>query len=73
MNGIYNLRGKISDNDIVVISFVMSPLTPQKDIDDSIKVCREHSNAIASVDIYIFALVLRMMNTVQLKILLGRP
>lgn len=51
MNGIYNLKGKIADDDIVVISFGVSPLTPQEDIDDSIRVCREHGNAIASADI----------------------
>lgn len=51
INGIYNLRGHISDDDIVVISFGASPLTPQEDIDDSIRVCREHGNAIAAADI----------------------
>lgn len=51
MNGILNLKEKISDDDIVVISFGVSPLTPQEDIDDSIRVCKEHGNAIASVDL----------------------
>lgn len=51
INGIYNLKGKIAEDDIVVISFGVSPLTPQEDIDDSIRVCREHGNAIASADI----------------------
>lgn len=51
VNGIYNLRDDISDDDIVVISFGVSPMTPQADIDDSIRVCREHGNAIASADI----------------------
>lgn len=51
INGIYNLKDKIADDDIVVISFGVSPLTPQADIDDSIRVCREHGNAIASADI----------------------
>lgn len=50
INGIYHLRGEISDDDIVVISFGVSPLTPQADIDDSIRVCKLHGNAIASVD-----------------------
>lgn len=50
MNGIMNLKGKIAENDIVVISFGVSPMTPQEDIDDSIRVCKEHGNAIASVD-----------------------
>lgn len=51
MNGILNLKGKIDRNDIVVISFGVSPMTPQEDIDDSIRVCEAHGNAIASVDI----------------------
>lgn len=51
MNGIMNLKGKISKDDIVVISFGVSPMTPQEDIDDSIRVCSEHGNAIASVDL----------------------
>ena len=50
MNGIMNLKGKIAEDDIVVISFGVSPMTPQEDIDDSIRVCKEHGNAIASVD-----------------------
>lgn len=51
MNGIFNLKGKIDDDDIVVISFGVSPMTPQEDIDDSIRVCKLHGNAIASADI----------------------
>lgn len=51
MNGILNLKGKIADDDIIVISFGVSPMTPQEDIDESIRVCKEHGNAIASADI----------------------
>lgn len=51
MNGIFNLKGKISREDIVVISFGVSPMTPQEDIDDSIRVCEVHGNAIAAADI----------------------
>lgn len=51
MKGIFNLKGKIEDDDIVVISFGVSPMTPQEDIDDSIRVCKAHGNAIASADI----------------------
>lgn len=50
MNGVLNLKGKIDEDDIVVISFGVSPMTPQEDINDSIRVCEEHGNAIASVD-----------------------
>lgn len=51
MKGIFNLKGKIADDDIVVISFGVAPLTPQEDIDDSIRVCELHGNGIASADI----------------------
>lgn len=51
MNGVFHLKGKINDEDIVVLSFGVSPMTPQEDIDDSIRVCKIHGNAIASVDI----------------------
>lgn len=51
VNGVLNLKGQIADDDIVVISFAVSPMTPQEDIDDSIRICREHGNAIASKDI----------------------
>lgn len=51
MNGVFHLIGKIDPEDIVVISFGVSPMTPQEDIDDSVRVCKEHGNAIASADI----------------------
>lgn len=51
MNGVFNLKGKIADDDIVVITFGVSPMTPQADVDDSIRVCKEHGNAIAAADI----------------------
>ncbi len=53
MNGVFNLKGKLKDEDIVVISFGVSPLTPAADIDDSIRVCEKYGNAIASVDHYL--------------------
>ena len=51
VNGILNLKDKASKEDIVIVSFGVSPMTPQEDIDDSIKVCKEHGNAIASKEI----------------------
>lgn len=50
MNGIFNLKGKIASDDIVVISFGVSPMTTADIINDSIRVCKEHGNAIASED-----------------------
>ncbi len=51
MKGIYNLEDKISLSDIVIISFGVSPLTTDDIINDSIKTCQIHGNAIASEDI----------------------
>lgn len=51
MNGIFNLKDKLRREDNVVISFGVSPMTPQEDINDSIHVCEMYGNAIASVDI----------------------
>lgn len=50
MNGIFNLKGKLEPEDMVVISFGVSPLTTDEIIDDSLRVCRAHGNAIASED-----------------------
>lgn len=51
MNGLFNLRDHVQDDDIVVISFGVSPMTPQADVDDSIRVCKLHGNAIAAADV----------------------
>lgn len=51
MNGIFFLKGKVRPEDIVVISFGVSPLTPQEDINDSIRVCKLYGNAVAAADI----------------------
>lgn len=51
INAVFYLKDKIKSDDVVVISFGVSPMTPQEDIDDSIRVCNIHGNAIASKDI----------------------
>jgi 2-C-methyl-D-erythritol 4-phosphate cytidylyltransferase len=51
MNGVFNLKDKISDNDLVISSFGVSPMTTDEEIDDSIRVAEIHGNAIASQDI----------------------
>ena len=50
MNGVFYLKDKIRSEDIVIISFGVSPMTTQDVIDDSIRVCEEHGNAISSED-----------------------
>ncbi len=51
MNGIYNLKPHVNKNDIVVISFGVSPMTSDEVINDSIDVCSKFGNGIASEDI----------------------
>lgn len=50
LNGIYNLRDKISPDDIVVVSFGVSPCCTADIINDSIRVAKEHGNAISAED-----------------------
>ena len=50
INGVEHLKGKITDDDIVLISFGVSPYTTDEIIDDSIRVCEKYGNAIAAED-----------------------
>ena len=50
MNGIYHLRDALRDEDMVVVSFGVSPLTTDEIIDDNVRVCRKFGNAIAAED-----------------------
>jgi 2-C-methyl-D-erythritol 4-phosphate cytidylyltransferase len=50
MRGIYHLRDMLADDDIVVISFGVSPLTSDEVIDDSIRVAGLHGSGICSED-----------------------
>lgn len=53
INGIYNLRNIISPEDIVVISFGVSPFCTPDIINDSIRIAKEHGNAISSEDYHL--------------------
>lgn len=50
LRGINNLKNEIRPDDIVVISFGVSPLCTPDIIDDSIRVAEEHGNAISAED-----------------------
>lgn len=50
-NSIFDLKNKIKDDDIVIISFGVAPLTPQDDINDAIFVAEKYGNAISAKDI----------------------
>lgn len=48
MNGINGLKGKIKNDDVVVISFGVAPMTTDEEIDDSIIKALEHGNGISA-------------------------
>ena len=50
LNGIINLRDQLSPSDIVIISFGVSPFCTPDIINDSIRVAKEHGNAISAED-----------------------
>lgn len=50
LNGIFNLRDKISHDDIVIVSFGVSPFCTPDIINDSIHIAKEHGNAISAED-----------------------
>lgn len=50
LNGVYHLRDKLSPDDIVVISFGVSPFCTPDIINDSIRIAKEHGNAISAED-----------------------
>ena len=45
MNGIYNLKGKVKGDDIILLHFAVSPLTSDVIISDAIRVAKEKGNA----------------------------
>ena len=48
MQGLFRLKGEIAPEDLVVISFGVSPMTTHEIIDDGIRVASLHGNAISS-------------------------
>ena len=49
INGINNLKGKLSDEDIVLFQYGASPFTSDDIITDAIKVCKEKGNSSPAV------------------------
>lgn len=49
--GVYNLSGLAKSNDILCFSFGCSPLTPNEDINDSIRVAKKYGNGVATKNI----------------------
>ncbi len=50
LNGVFNLKDKLNPDDIVVISFGVSPFCTPDIINDSIRVAKVHGNAISAED-----------------------
>ena len=50
LNGIFNLKGKINDEDVVVLVFGVSPMTSMDVINDSIRVAQIYGNGISAED-----------------------
>ena len=48
MNGLFRLKGEIAPEDIVLITFGVSPMITDEIIEDSILVCKEKGNAVAA-------------------------
>lgn len=48
MNGVFNLQDKVNGDDIVLIQFAVSPMITNDIINDSIRVCSQHGNAVAA-------------------------
>lgn len=55
INGIKNLHGKISPDDIVLTHFSASPFVEDPVITDVIKVCKEKGNAISTTPFYLLS------------------
>lgn len=47
MNGVNHLKGKIADNDIVMVHYGAAPFTSAEIISDGIKVCRKHGMSVS--------------------------
>lgn len=48
MNGLFRLKGEADPEDIVLITFGVSPMITDEIINDSIEVCRKNGNAVAA-------------------------
>ena len=48
MNGLEHLKGELSAEDIVLVHFGVSPMVTDEIIDDAIRVCSAHGNAVAA-------------------------
>ncbi len=55
MNGVNNLKYKISDDDTVLIHFGASPFVEEDIITDAINVCKEKGNAISTCDFFLLS------------------
>lgn len=55
MNGVYHLKGIVSDDDIVLTHFGVSPFVEESIITDAINVCKLKGNAISTTPFYLLS------------------
>ena len=55
MNGINHLKGKIAEDDIVLVHFGASPFVNDKIISDAVRVCKEKGNAVSTTPFYLLS------------------
>ena len=65
LNGIYYLKDKISEDDIVLVHFGASPFVTEEIITDCIKVCKEKGNAISTTDYFLLSGVKNSTQSVE--------
>lgn len=53
LNGVNNLKGKVQDNDILLIHYSASPFISEEIITDAIKVCQEKGNCVSATPCYL--------------------
>lgn len=53
INGVNGLKGKVNDNDIVLIHYAASPFVSEDIISDGIKVCKEKGNCTSATPCYL--------------------
>lgn len=53
MNGVNGLKGKVDDNDIVLVHYAASPFVSEDIISDGIKVCSEKGNCTSATPCYL--------------------
>ncbi len=65
VKGVHGLEDKISDDDIIIVHYGVSPFVSDEIISDSIKVCKQKGNATSAIDFYMLPGKKSMTNSVS--------